>query len=242
MKALIIAAGQGKRLAGLFPSKPLLPLGQRPLIDWVLNGVRKAGIREVVVVTGYNRTGLEEHLKAKYSSGEIKLTLVYNEEWQKENGLSVYKARPLLEEAFFLLMSDHIFDPSILDLLRQSELEKNELVLAVDSRIQNHPYVDLDDVTRVRVEEGKIKDIGKSLVDYNAFDTGLFLCRPALFEALEESQSRVGDFSLSGGVRLLASRGRAGAVEIGDRFWIDIDDRKAVERAENYLKTRDGWY
>lgn len=242
MKALIIAAGQGKRLSDLIPSKPLLPLCRRPLIDWVLNGVQKAGVREVVVVTGYNRTGLEEYLRTKYSSGEIKLTLVYNEEWQKENGLSVYKARPLLDEAFFLLMSDHIFDPAILELLRQSELKKNELVLAVDSRIQNHPYVDLDDVTRVRVEEGKIKDIGKSLVDYNAFDTGLFLCRPALFEALEESQSRVGDFSLSGGVRLLASRGRAGAVEIGDRFWIDIDDRKAVERAENYLKTRDGWY
>ncbi|RFT15705.1 MAG: CTP:Inositol-1-phosphate cytidylyltransferase [Candidatus Saccharicenans subterraneus] len=242
MKALIIAAGQGQRLSGLCASKPLLPVCRRPLIDWVIRGLQKAGIKEVIVVTGYNRDRLEEHLKTAFLPGEINLTLLYNDQWHKENGLSVFRARPLLKEPFFLLMSDHIFDPAILDQLRRSELKKDEIILAVDSRVENHPYVDLADVTRVKVENGKIMDIGKGLVDYNAFDTGIFFCQPVLFDALEESQRKAGDFSLSGGIKILATRGKARAMEIGGRFWIDVDDPKALERAESFLKNGVTWY
>ncbi|MBC7349157.1 MAG: NTP transferase domain-containing protein [Candidatus Aminicenantes bacterium] len=241
MKALIIAAGQGQRLSAICPSKPLLPVGRRPLIDWVIQGLQTAGVREVVVVTGYNREKLEDHLDAAYSPEKVKLTIVHNDQWQRENGLSVYKARPFLEEPFFLLMSDHIFDPAILELLLKAELKKGEVILAVDYRTQNHPYVDLDDVTRVLVEEGKIKDIGKGLSFYNAFDTGIFLCQPVLFEALEQSQSQAGDYSLSGGIRVLAAGGRARAVGVGHRFWIDIDDPKALEKAENFLAAGTSW-
>lgn len=242
MKALIIAAGQGQRLSVLCASKPLLPVCQQPLINWVIRGLQKSGIKEVVVVTGHNRERLEEHLKTAFPPGEISLTMLYNDQWQKENGLSVLRARPLLKEPFVLLMSDHIFDPAILDLLQRAELKKDEIILAVDSRVENHPYVDLDDVTRVKVENGKIKNIGKGLDDYNSFDTGIFLCQPVLFEALEESQQKSGNFSLSGGVKILAARGKARALEIGGRFWIDVDDPKALDRAEGFLKTGVNWY
>ncbi len=242
MKALIIAAGQGQRLSGLCASKPLIPVCKQPLINWVIKGLQKVGIREIVVVTGYNREKLEEHLKASFPPDEVDLTFIYNEQWQKENGLSVYTARPLLKEPFFLVMSDHIFDPAILELLKRSELKEDELILAVDYRIRNHPHVDLADVTRVKVEDGKIKNIGKGLDDHNAFDTGVFLCQPVLFEALKESQQKARDFSLSGGVRLLAVRGKARAIDIGGRFWIDVDDPKALKRAESFLETGVSWY
>lgn len=241
MKALIIAAGQGQRLSAICPSKPLLPVGRRPLIDWVIQGLQTAGIREVVVVTGYNREKLEDHLRVACSLEKMNLTFVHNDEWQRENGLSVYKARPLLNDPFFLLMSDHIFDPAILELMLKTELKEDGVILAVDYRTQNHLYVDLDDVTRVLVEEGKIKDIGKGLKLYNAFDTGIFLCQPVLFEALEQSQRQAGDYSLSGGIRVLAARSQARAVDIGQRFWIDIDDPKALEKAENFLATGISW-
>lgn len=235
MKALIIAAGQGTRLSAICSSKPLLPVGGRPLIDRVIQGLAATGINEVVIVTGYNREKLEDHLQATFSPEEVRLTTVYNDQWSKENGLSVYKARPLLEEPFFLLMSDHIFDPAILELMLKEKLKGDEVILAVDYRIQNHPYVDLDDVTKVLAQDGKIRDIGKGLSQYNAFDTGIFLCRPVLFEALEQSQKLGGDFSLSGGIRVLAARGQARAVDVGYRFWIDIDDPKSLEKAENFL-------
>jgi 1L-myo-inositol 1-phosphate cytidylyltransferase len=113
------------------------------------------------------------------------------------------------------------------------------VILAVDSRIVNHPTADLDDVTKVRVEGGAIRDIGKELTEYNAFDTGIFLCTPALFGALEES-FRDGDYSLSGGIRVLASRGKARVFDVGDALWIDVDDSPAYARAEALFPDRPG--
>ncbi|MGB9765174.1 MAG: NTP transferase domain-containing protein [Candidatus Saccharicenans sp.] len=236
MKGLIIAAGKGERLSSICPVKPLLPVGGRVLIDWAIGALLHAGIKEIVVVTGYEGEQVENHLKKQSYVERAAVNFVRNEEWEKENGLSVYKAKDLLNEPFFLLMSDHIFDPEILKNLREESLGSDELILAVDYRLTNHPFVDLEDVTRVQVEKGQIISIGKGLTQYNAFDTGIFLCSPALFAALEESQRLHNNFTLSGGVRVMASKGKARVMDIGDKFWIDVDDQKAREKCEQHLQ------
>ncbi len=107
--------------------------------------------------------------------------------------------------------------------------------MAVDAGIRDNAHVDLEDVTKVRIEDGRISAIGKDIEDYNAFDTGLFLGTSALFAALEESQKQA-DFTLSGGMKVLAAKGKARVMDIGGRFWIDVDDEKAMEKAEGLLK------
>ncbi|NLH76081.1 MAG: NTP transferase domain-containing protein [Acidobacteria bacterium] len=228
---VIIAAGRGSRLAGRTPSKPLLEVAGRRLIDRAIAAALLAGVRRFVVVTGYEAGAVEAHLAARAAAEGLSVETVRNDEWEKENGLSVLKARGRTGERFFLLMADHIVDPRLLEGLAERGVDAGGLVLAVDSRVEGHPYVDLDDVTRVRVEDGRIAEIGKRIEGFNAFDTGVFLCTPALFKALEESQGR-GDFTLSGGVRALAARGRAGTWDAGDLFWIDVDDEAALAKAE----------
>jgi 1L-myo-inositol 1-phosphate cytidylyltransferase len=234
VKGLIIAAGRGSRLAARPQSKPLCPVGSRALIEWVILAARRAGIREFVVVTGYARENLERHLKAFARESGVSISFVPNDEWEKENGLSVYKARGLLGGTFVLLMADHIIDAGILTRLVAEPLQPGELMLAVDFRVQGHPTADLHDVTKVLVKDGMISLIGKEIGTYNAFDTGVFLCTPGIFHALEESQKR-GDFSLSGGIRVLIESRKARVMDIGDAFWIDVDDEKAIERAESLL-------
>jgi choline kinase len=90
-------------------------------------------------------------------------------------------------------------------------------------------------VTRVMAKDGLIQNIGKGIEDYNCFDTGIFLCNPVLFSALEQSVRETGDDSLSGGVRILAEKGRVRAMPIDGRFWIDIDDPERYKQAESYL-------
>jgi len=93
----------------------------------------------------------------------------------------------------------------------------------------------MEDVTRVKTEGGKICSIGKGLVDFNGLDTGIFMCTPAIFDALERSVEQCDDTSLSGAVRILAAEGRAKAVGINGHFWIDVDDPAALQRAESAL-------
>ncbi len=237
MKCLIIAAGRGRRLAGRAESKPLLEIAGRALIDRVVGAGLQAGIRDYVVVTGYAGDLVERHLDVLARSAGVAIETVRNDEWEKENGLSVFKARDLVGDRFILSMSDHLFDPGILRDLAREPVGDDETILAVDFDVRGNAYVDLDDVTRVRVEAGRIAAIGKGLVEHNAYDTGLFLGTPALFRALGESQTR-GDFTLSGGLKVLAAAGKARVMDIGGRYWIDVDDEKAAAKAEALLGAR----
>jgi len=229
---LIIAAGKGSRLVARGEPKPLVTLGGATLLERVMCTVAETGITRFCIVTGYLAGQIEHYVPASPLLAGLDVRFVHNADWERANGLSVARAAGSLGPRFVLLMSDHLFDARILSRLLDQPASDDEVILAVDSRVRNHPTADIDDVTKVLVEEGAIRDIGKELTDYNAFDTGIFLCTPALFAALEES-FRGGDFSLSGGIRVLATRGKARVFDIGDALWIDVDDDAAYDRAED---------
>ena len=234
MKCLIIAAGKGSRLQRRGDSKPLITILGIPLIERVVRYAMEAGADEFYVVTGYQGDQVHAFLEQLLRRLEIPITAIVNEDWKKDNGLSVLKAREYLREPFMLLMADHLFDPAIACKLMALPLVDGEIVLGVDGDIRN-PLIDMEDVTRVKTGDGKICSIGKSLVNFNGFDTGIFLCTPAIFGALDRCSEKYGDTTLSGGVRALAAEGRAKAVDIRGLFWIDVDDQSAFRRAETVL-------
>ena len=235
MKCLIIAAGKGSRIAARGDSKPLIQLGGIPLIERVILTVMEAGVTDFYVVTGCNGDKIRERLTLFSQKHPAAIDFIHNEQWEKQNGISVLCARGKLCEPFFLLMSDHLFDAAIVKGLWSEGVDQGEVKLAVDKRIYDNPLIDLDDVTRVFVEKDRIRDIGKSIPEYNAFDTGIFLCSPALFDALEESIAS-GDASLSGGIRKMARKQKARVFDIGNRYWIDIDDDAAFTRAQKLFE------
>lgn len=234
MKCLIIAAGKGSRLQLRGDSKPLIQVFGVPIIERVIRSVAKGGVSEFVVVTGYQHAQVDPFLADLSERLEVPITTALNMDWEKENGISVLKAKDHLQEPFLLSMADHIFDPETVRAIMDHPLGEGEIALMVDRNLENES-VNMDDVTRVKIEDGKIVDLGKGLEDYNAFDTGIFKCTPALFDAIEKSSSENGDTSLSGGVRILASEGRVHAVDFKGRFWVDVDDPAAIREAENAL-------
>ena len=244
MKCLIIAAGEGSRLSKSGVLKPVIPLLGLSLIERVILTAKKAGLTDFYVVIGYNSEELKRHLNRFCKRRNIKITYIINEEWEKGNGLSVLKAKKRLNENFILLMADHIFDESILMRLKDEEIANGEVMLAVDYNIDTNRFVDIDDVTKVLVEDKRILDTGKNIKKYNAYDTGIFHCSPAIFSAIEESLHN-DDSSLSGGIMVLATNGKAKTFDIKDDYWIDVDDEKVLKKAENKLldtlkKTSDG--
>lgn len=236
MKCLIIAAGKGSRLQQKGDSKPLIPILGIPLIERVIRSAIEAGADEFFVVIGYQGDRVRDFLERLAERLGIRITPVVNEDWEKKNGLSVLKARDYLHEPFLLLMADHLFDPHLATALTALPPSDGEIALGVDCDTRN-PLIDMEDVTRVKAEGGKIRNIGKGLDDFNSFDTGVFLCSPAIFKALEQSQEKDGDTTLSGAVRVLAAEGRANAIPVGG-FWIDVDDPAAFRKAEKALLDR----
>ena len=242
MKCLIIAAGKGSRLQPRGDSKPLIPILGIPLIERVIRAAMEAGADEFYVVIGYQGERVRNFMEWLSERLAVQITPLVNDDWDKENGLSVLKARDVLHDPFLLLMADHLFDPNLVRPLTTLVLGNGEIALGVDGNTRN-PLIDMEDVTRVKVEDDgtmeskKIRDIGKGLAEFNGFDTGIFLCSPAIFKALEQSKEKDGDTTLSGAVRILAAEGRVKAI-LMDGFWIDVDDPAAFQKAERALLKR----
>ncbi|MGH8220699.1 MAG: NTP transferase domain-containing protein [Steroidobacteraceae bacterium] len=233
MNSLIIAAGTGGRLREIGPSKPLVRARGVPLLEHVIARARSAGIDRFFVVSGYRGEEVRSHLDRYSAQESLRVVHIVNESWQRANGVSVLTAKPHLKGPFLLSMCDHVVDPGILTGLLASAPEPDTVTLAVDFNIAGS-INDLEDVTRVKCSNGRIERIGKALADFNALDTGVFLCTPILFEALEASQAE-GDDSISGAMNVLARWGKARTFDVAGRLWIDVDDAASLAKAEELL-------
>lgn len=232
-QAVILAAGQGTRLRRDekdFP-KPLYPLRGRPLIGWVMQALRQAGVERVRVVVGFAREETVPGIQAACPQG-LRLDFIDNPEWEKKNGVSLYQARGHLAERFFLSMSDHLYSTKMAQCLASGAVEEDSLYLAVDRKLKT--IFDMDDATKVKTKDGRIVDIGKQLSEFDAVDTGLFVCPPGVFAFLERSMVD-GDCSLSDAVRAMAREGKARVVDIGGLFWQDVDTPAMLGHAEEWL-------
>jgi len=133
------------------------------------------------------------------------------------------------------MMCDHLLDPKIIRSLIDAPHVPDTVTLAVDFNLDN-PLNDPEDVTRVKSHDGRIQRIGKVIRDFDSFDTGVFLCTPIIFDALEESEAR-GDDSISGAMNVLAGWNKAHIFDIRERLWVDVDDPAAYEKAERLLES-----
>lgn len=222
--AILLAAGQGSRLRGATPYKPLCPVAGRALIDHALEGLAAAGLARAVVVTGYGAEAVEAHLAAR--GWPLRVETVRSPDWLLPNGVSALAARALVGGDAVLAMCDHLVAPALYGRVAAAGPGPG-LRLGIDRRL-GHELVDPADVTRVETEGERIVAIGKGLEPHDAYDTGVFAVSAALFDALALSAAP----SLTEGVRALAAQGRAEVVDCSDLDWIDVDDPAALAAAE----------
>lgn len=233
-ECLILAAGNGSRIASLSGSapKPLVPLFGAPLLEHIVLSSQAAGIEKFVIVVGYRADAIRRWF-AERPLGNTSVTLVENAEYHKANGVSALAARGLLNNPFLLLMADHIFEPKTAKVLLQKTLGDDEVILGVDYNIDR--IFDLEDATKVEVQGEDILDIGKDLGQYNALDTGMFLCGGSLFVRLESAKQN-GNCSLSDGMRRVCQERKLKAFDVGDGRWQDVDTPEAFAYTESIFE------
>ena len=232
MDALIIAAGYGSRLRDISDSKPLTPIAGIPLLELGVRQARAAGAAKVVVVTGHEAERLEAALPALAQRAGIEVVAARVADWSKPNGWSVIAGAERIAGDYLLMMSDHIFSGSILTRLARQGGADRGVTLAIDRRCDN-PLVDPDDATWVRLDaRGFIAAIGKTIAPYDAVDCGAFLATPELADAIRAAIAEGKAGSLSEGMQKLADAGRAATMDVGQAWWLDVDDPRAHALAE----------
>ena len=236
MDALIIAAGYGSRLRELSDSKPLTPIAGVPLLELAVRQARAAGVERVVVVTGHQAVEIEKILPKLTARVGIPVVSERVQHWSTPNGYSVMAGAARIASMggsdYLLMMADHLFETGILEQLARQGTRSRGVTLAIDRRLDN-PLIDPDDATWVKTDaDGRIEAIGKAIPDYDAVDCGAFLATPELARAIQDAIADGKNGSLSDGMQRLADAGRAATMDIGDAWWLDVDDPRAHALAE----------
>ena len=236
MDALIIAAGYGSRLREISDSKPLTPVAGMPLLELGVRQAVAAGVERVVVVTGHQAVEIEKFLPVLSARVGIPVVSERVLHWSTPNGYSVIAGAERIAKMgggdYLLMMADHIFEASILTRLVKTGTKSRGVTLAIDRRIDS-PLVDPDDATWVKLDaDARIEVIGKSLPEYDAVDCGAFLATPELAAAIKAAIAVGKEGSLSDGMQRIADAGRAATMDIGQAWWLDVDDVRAHALAE----------
>ena len=227
-EAVILAAGNGVRLseASDLP-KPLIPVVDRALLDYIVAALHAGAVRRLHIVTGHRGDDIRRHVEAAPRGLEV--NWIDNPRYLRPNGLSLLAAAGHVESPFVLLMADHLFEPGTLIRFLGQPAPPDGGLLAVDPKLDK--IFDLADATKVSTRGRFVERLGKGLENYDAVDTGMFLLSPAVFDAMQSSVE-AGDESLSGGMNELARRGGLLACDIGAGRWVDVDTPEAWAHAQ----------
>ncbi|GFZ76072.1 nucleotidyltransferase [Pseudohongiella nitratireducens] len=184
MKAMVLAAGQGRRMLPLTETvpKPLLEVAGCPLIEWQIQSLARAGVRDLVVNLHY----LGEAIQARLGNGEhLGVSIEYStEDVLLETAGGINQALPLLGEAPFIICNGDVwtdFDYQKLASLSLPDGQLAHLVLVPNAK--HHPGGDfwLD-------QEGMLSSVRPNEVENTCLGkytyAGIALLSPALFAGL----------------------------------------------------------
>jgi choline kinase/phosphatidylglycerophosphate synthase len=222
--ALVLAAGEGRRLRKYTNSKPLLRVAGIPLLGRILHSLKEAGLQDVWIAVGYKANMIRQQIGENYAGLRIRYIKVRHR--RKGNLYSLLAAQEIFQQNFLLCMGDHVFDPEIPKKLINIKFE-SAIVLAIDKV----PEAD----TKVLEQSGIILEIGKKINHSNvAIDTGFFLCSPKVFEyanqAIKEGKPELADC-----VRIAGLSGDAKVVDVSGHSWADVDTLEDLDRAKKLI-------
>jgi CDP-L-myo-inositol myo-inositolphosphotransferase len=233
MQAVVLAAGLGTRMGTLAENQPkgLLKVAGREIVYRTLRVLKNLGIEEFIIVTNPKyKQAYENFLKKE--GFNYKLVLNYHPE--RGNGYSLYLAKEYVDKKFVLVMSDHLYEENFI----KDALKGEGLIID-----KKGLYINPEEATKVLIENGRVKDLGKNLASYHGFDTGFFILTPEVFKAAESLVKEKEVIELSE----IIKKAKVKVYEVSGYFWMDVDTPEEKKLAKRYLiknsikGTGDGW-
>ena len=237
MKAVILSAGQGKRLLPLTADSPkcILPIMGQTLIEWQIDELAKCGIEQVTVVLGYRADKVERILRSRYGTHRVRT--LYNAAYAvSDNLVSCWAAHDEMNEDFVLLNGDTLFEEAVLN--RLLEMGDHSVTVVVS---QKNEY-DADDM-KVELDGCRLVKIGKDLIpdQVDGESIGMILFRdrgPMMFcdaiqKALRDPSSQT-KWYLSV-IDEMARKLPVWTCSIHGLQWCEVDYRADLKQAEKVV-------
>jgi glucose-1-phosphate thymidylyltransferase len=200
MQAVILAAGEGTRLRPFTMSKPkvMLPVGNKPILAYVLKALVDNGLSEIIIVVGYKK----ERIMSFFGDGSkfgAKITYIVQEK-QLGTAHALLHVKNLIKGDFILVAGDNIIDKeSVSRIIRD---DRPAVLVTESEQPSKYGVIDLDDDRVVSIIEKPERRIG------NIINTGVYKFNKEIFIMAEEGvksglygitqmlRSKLGEFKL----------------------------------------------
>ena len=232
---VIPAAGSGTRL-GPFTNaipKELLPVGEKAVIEHVVEAMRLADIHDIVIVCSPHKHGLSDYLGSGKKFG-VNLTYVIQDE---RRGLAdaVLSSEHLVDESFVVVLGDNFFYPkSFLGDLISYHVERDaDATLGV---------AEVEDVSRhgiIAPEEDRIVDIVEKPSPEKALSRlgaiGMYVFQPEVFDAIKKTKpGHNGEIQLTDSVKVMIDQKKKVLYRKIDGIHVDVGTPKDLMRANDW--------
>lgn len=232
MQAVILAAGLGDRLGDLTNDTPkaMVKVDGRELIARVMDFTDHPSIDEKVVVTGYKSEKLENFLRTNYPETKI----MHNPKYRKGNILTLKAALPALHDGFILMNVDHIYPKRMMPHI----LSKATGI----SAICDFDRTLVSDDMKVKLQDGKLSHINKTLDDFDCGYIGMTFCeKQTLGKYLESFNAHLDDAGDSSCVENVLGWMAEKDIEINicdasGMPWLEVDTPDDLALAEEALR------
>ncbi len=234
MKAVILAAGVGSRLRPLTSKKPkcMVRVAGRPILDYQVRAYAAAGIKDIIIVVGYEAAIIKEYYK---HTRDINIKLIENEDYEITNNMySLFLTSSEVEnESFIISNGDVVFDTSIIYEL----VKTDEDLIATDTGSYS------DEAMKITLDtDGKVNDISKEISQHiaygNSIDIYKFSSKSSylLFQEMRkiiEIENNLKDWTEVAIQSLL----QAGTInmrpfDIQNKSWVEIDNFEDLALAD----------
>ncbi len=224
IKALIMAGGKGTRIRPLtiIRPKPMVPVVNRPLIDYVIETIKNSKVKEIIVTLSYFQSHIKSHLKRN----DLNIKYLVEKRPMGTAG-GVINALKYIDDTFFVLSGDVLIDLDLNKLLKFHR-EKKAIATIVLTTVDDPTHygiavLDENDQIVKFLEKPSRKEVFSKVAN-----TGTYVLEPEVFDYIEPRKGEI-DFSKDIFPVLIEKKARIFGYTL-DGYWNDVG------RPETYLK------
>lgn len=203
MKAVILCAGYGKRLKPYTDTfqKSMLPLHNKPLLNYILNGLIHVGFRDIILVVGYRSEQIFDYFK---NGEKLNINLEYIEQKNLNGtGGALLECRKLIKNThFFLTWGDILVPYSIYkDILNLYSAEHHDFILVANYNKDPYRGAAIYTKNKYCIDIVEKPPKGKSKSHFN--NCGIFIFSNKIFDILNTLKpSNRGEIELTDAIRI----------------------------------------
>ena len=240
MKAVILAAGEGKRLRPITSTrpKPLIPIAGKPLLEYTILGLKAAGIDEILLIVGYKEQLIKDYFGNGIDKFDIKIDYITQEEYLGTAHATGYAKDFVNNETFLMMYGDIIVDPIVFKEVVEkfNDTKPKGIISLIEvNNPQEYGIITLDSNGYVRkITEKPSPELNLG----NLASAGVFIFDSLIFKAIEMTEKSVRDeyeFTDSMEILIEELKGRIIGYTIKDRFWSDIGLPWQLLDANNFI-------